>query len=131
VEPRPLESKGVFASTAQLVQESIIWRKGADADATDPLISPLLASDDMLRQFAPVHLLADKEMFHQRRRVGVPAELEVFENTHHIFQVNPVVFRDKARDSMERLKRLVLASLQPDTLDPSVAAAAASPPQES
>jgi len=113
--------------------------QGADADATDPLISPLLASHDMLRQFAPVHLLADKdeplmadseETFHRRHREGTPAELEVFENTHHSFQVNPVVFRDKARDSMERLKRFVSANLQPDTLDPSVAAAA-SPPQES
>jgi len=113
--------------------------QGADADATDPLISPLLASHDMLRQFAPVHLLADKdeplmadseEMFRRCCRVGVPAELKVFENTHHVFQMNPIVFRAKARDSMNRLNQFFSAKWQPDTLDPSVATAA-SPPQES
>jgi len=122
-QPRPKEYKGVFVRTVQAVQDSILWRKGAeilaagyvgDADATDPLLSPLLVSDDLLRHFPPVHLQADKdeplmadseEMFHRCRRLGVPAELKVYENTHHIFQVNPVLFREKARDSFERINR--------------------------
>jgi len=91
--------------------------------------------DDLLRHFAPVHLQADKdeplmvdseEMFHRCRRLGVPAELKVFENTHHVFQMNPILFRDKARDSFERINQFFQAYWHPDMQDPTAAIRATS-----
>lgn len=130
-EPKRAERKGLFVRTVQAVQDSILWRKGAeilalgyvgDADATDPLLSPLLVSDELLKHFPPLHLQADKdeplmadseEMFHRCCQIGVPAELKVYQNTHHIFQVNPILFRDQARDSMDRINQFLQLYWQP------------------
>jgi len=125
--PKPREGKGFFVRTAQATQpkgaEILASGYVGDADASDPLLSPLLVSDDLLKRFAPVHLQAamdeplmadSEEMFHRCHRVGVPAELKVCENMHRGVQVNPTLFRDEARDSFWRINQFLQPHWQPD-----------------
>lgn len=80
------------------------WEKGELAcmerycqghPATDPLVSPVLASEDLARLFPPVLIhaaeseaLAEeaKEMAALCRRCGVPVDLELFPSSLHVFQ---------------------------------------------
>lgn len=68
-------------------------------DTADPLVSPVLASDDLIQRFPPVMIhaaeeepLAEdaREMAKLCERCGVVAKLELFPGRLHVFQVVPL-----------------------------------------
>jgi len=127
----PWTSRGPFVRTVQAVQDSILWGKGAkkcakeyygEHDATNPLVSPLLASDQIVKQFPPIHLQVDrdeplyhdaKELAARCRELDVTVEVHEFEDTHHVFQLNSVVFREKSRESLEHIHAFLERCCQP------------------
>merc|ERR1712048_982129 len=77
---------------------------------TDPLVSPLLAPDDLVRSFPPVliHAASDEplaadasEMAKLCERCGVTAELELFPGSLHCFQAVP-----NKKESKESLQKI-------------------------
>mmetsp|Transcript_130711 Transcript_130711/g.260799 ORF Transcript_130711/g.260799 Transcript_130711/m.260799 type:complete len:332 (+) Transcript_130711:77-1072(+) len=82
------------------------WKKGAlrckerycrEHPPSDPLVSPVLASEDLVRKFPPVcihaaereppHLVEDaQDMVALCQRCGVTAELQLFPESLHVFQ---------------------------------------------
>jgi len=83
-----------------------------DHPASDPLISPMLASEDIVRHFPPVLLHADRdeplvadsrEMAALCSRAGVPVQLELYSKTAHVFQLLPGIYKEAAEDSMVKV----------------------------
>lgn len=103
-------------------QSSSLWDNGAkflmgqyfqDHDPSDPLVSPLLVSDELLRFFPPVLIHVDKdeplaveaqEMSARCGNTGVPMELHIYEGTMHGMQiVNTNGMKLEAQDSLNRI----------------------------
>lgn len=108
-------------SAVRAVQASSIWEEGArflvgqysqGHDPCDPLISPLLVSDELLRCFPPVLIHVDKDeplaneasdMAARCQQVGVPVELHFYAGTMHGMQIVNVACKEEARDSLNRI----------------------------
>jgi len=87
----------------------------------DPLISPVLASADLIRQFPPVLIHVDKdepvcppavEMAERCRCAGVPVELKLYSDTMHVFQAFPFRFPE-AHDSLQLIGEFLRTHRQP------------------
>merc|ERR1712039_173948 len=79
-------------------------------DASDPLVSPVLATNEMVERFPPVLIhAAEKEplvddarsMAGLCERCGVRAELELFPSNLHCFQVVPM--KEASKESLRRM----------------------------
>lgn len=95
------------------------WERGAarcarrycqQHPATDPLVSPVLAGEDLVKAFPPVllHAAEDEPLAADARDMarlcescGVPVELKLYPGNLHVFQAVP--FSANARDSMCRI----------------------------
>jgi acetyl esterase/lipase len=113
--------RSIVHSIVRAIQESSVWVKGAEFfmgqyfqahDPTDPLISPLLVSDEMLKAFPPVLLHVDideplaveaKEMAARCEAVGVKTELHFYVGTMHGMQIVSSSFREEASNSLSRV----------------------------
>jgi len=80
--------------------------------ASDPLVSPAFASEDVVRKFPPVcihaaegeppHLVEDaKDMVALCQRCGVTAELQLYPETQHVFQAFGKC--ESSKDSLAKL----------------------------
>jgi len=97
------------------------WKKGAvrckeryckDYPASDPLVSPVLASEELVRKFPPAcihaaegeppHLLEDaKDMVALCQRCGVAADLQIYAETMHVFQTDGKL--ESSKDSLAKM----------------------------
>jgi len=83
-----------------------------DHSASNPLISPVLASEEVVCRFPPVLLhAADDEplapdsvqMAALCSRAGVRVELQLYPQVTHVFQSFPLIYPHAAEDSMARI----------------------------
>jgi len=97
------------------------WKKGAirckeryckEHPASDPLVSPVFAGQDLVRKFPPVcihaaegeppHLVEDaKDMVALCQRCGVTAELQIYPETLHVFQTEGKT--ESSKDSLAKM----------------------------
>jgi len=80
-----------------------------DHPASDPLVSPMLASEELVRHFPPILIHADRdeplgadarEMEKLCKRAGVEVDLHLYTGTMHVFQALPELYPQKAEDSL-------------------------------
>jgi len=90
--------------------ETSTSRASQQHPATDPLVSPVLAGEDLVKAFPPVllHAAEDEPLAADARDMarlcescGVPVELKLYPGNLHVFQAVP--FSANARDSMCRI----------------------------
>merc|ERR1712216_308267 len=83
-----------------------------DHDPSDPLISPLLVSDELLRSFPPVliHVDKDEPLFYEAREMaarcqqaGIKVELHLYSGTMHGMQIVNTACQAEALDSLSRI----------------------------
>jgi acetyl esterase/lipase len=114
-------SWSLLLPAVRAIQESALWDKGAEFlmgqyfqshDPVDPLVSPLLVGDDLLKLFPPILIHVDKdeplaaeaeEMAERCRSIGVPVELHMYEGTMHGMQIVNTACKMEARDSLSRI----------------------------
>jgi len=103
------------------LQASSLWDKGAvffmgqyfqGEDPANPLVSPLLVDDELLRHFPPILIHVDKdeplalqakEMAARTQGLGIRAELHMYEGTMHGMQIVNASCRVEAQDSLNRI----------------------------
>mmetsp|Transcript_107029 Transcript_107029/g.194780 ORF Transcript_107029/g.194780 Transcript_107029/m.194780 type:complete len:362 (-) Transcript_107029:83-1168(-) len=107
-DPQEPLKKSRWASEAEVCIES--YCQGHPSK--DPLVSPLLASEDIVRRFPPIllHLTDEepltfdsREMASKCRKAGVTLDYKEYQGRTHVFQAFPNLFKKEAADSFARM----------------------------
>lgn len=115
------KSYSMVLPAVRALQASSLWDKGAvffmgqyfqGEDPANPLISPLLVSNELLRLFPPILLHVDKdeplavqakEMAVRSQGLDIPTELHMYEGTMHGMQIYNMSCKVEAEDSLNRI----------------------------
>jgi len=115
------KSFSMVLPAVRALQASSLWDKGAaffmgqyfqGEHPSNPLISPLLVSDELLRLFPPILIHVDKDeplavqakaMAARTQGLGIPTELHMYEGTMHGMQIVNMSCKVEAQDSLNRI----------------------------